>query len=124
MTSNEIRVVIVDNRAATRRGLIALFAFESRIEVIGQAANGEEAVQLVKDKQPDLVIMDIHMPVMDGLEATRVIKSTCPKIKVLVYTMYPDHEQEAKLAGADAFLYKGSPGVNPAEIILSLFPEK
>ena len=122
MKSNEIRIIIVDNRASNRRGLKALLAFEPRILIIGEAGDGREAVHLVGKDQPDLVLMDVHMPDMDGLKATQKIKSTWPKIKVVLYSVYPGYDKEATLAGADYFMVKGSPDVTPSEIILSFFP--
>ena len=123
MKNDRIKVVIADNRESNRRGLKALLAFEPRVEVIGEAADGEEAIQLVEKNQPDLVLMDVHMPVLDGLQATARIKAAWPNIKVIVYTMYPDYREDATRAGADIFLLKGSPGASPSQIILSLFPQ-
>jgi DNA-binding NarL/FixJ family response regulator len=120
--SDEIRIIVVDNRASNRRGLKALLAFEPRIMIVGEAADGEEAVQLVGKDQPDLVLMDIHMPVMDGFKATQMIKSTWPKVKVVLYSVYPGYKEEATLAGADYFMIKGSPGATLPETILSFFP--
>jgi YesN/AraC family two-component response regulator len=119
---DEVRIILADNRASNRRGLKALLAFEPRIMILGEAANGEEAVDLVSKDPPDLVLMDIHMPVMDGLHATQSIKSAWPNVKVILYSVYPGYEQEATLAGADYFLIKGSPNATPAEVILSFFP--
>jgi DNA-binding NarL/FixJ family response regulator len=117
-----IRVILVDDLASTRRALKALFAFESRIEIIGEASNGEEALQLVEDKQPDLVLMDVRMPVMDGLIATGKIKAAWPDIRIVLYTMFPDYQEQAYQAGADFFLIKGCAGVTPSHVILSFFP--
>jgi YesN/AraC family two-component response regulator len=122
VNKEEIRIIVVDNRSSNRRGLKALLAFEPRIVIIGEAENGKEAVQLVGIDRPDLVLMDIHMPVMDGLEATQTIKSSWPDVKVVLYSVYPGYEQEATLAGADRFMIKGSPDMTPSEIILSFFP--
>ncbi len=122
MGKDQISVVIADDQASTRRALEALLSFEPRIVIVGQAANGKEAIRLVKEKQPDLVLMDVHMPVLDGLEATREIKSAWPQTRIVVYTMFPEHSEEAYQAGADYFLIKGSAGVSPSQIILSLFP--
>ena len=119
-----IRIIIVDNRASNRRGLKALLAFESRIMIVGEAADGTEAAQLVGREQPDLVLMDIHMPVMDGLKATQKIKSTWPNVKVLLYSVYPGYQEEATLAGADYFLIKGSPDTPLPETLLSFLPPK
>jgi pilus assembly protein CpaE len=119
---NKISVIIADDQVSTRRALKALLAFESRIVIIGEADNGEEAVQLVGEKQPDLVLMDVNMPVMEGIKATREIKSAWPDVRVIVCTMFPEHQKEAYEAGADYFLLKGSPGVSLSQIILALFP--
>ena len=77
------------------------------IEIVGEAADGREAVRLVEQCQPDVVLMDLRMPVIDGLEATRTIKGRWPQVKVIVLTMYPSHQPEALAAGADVFLVKG-----------------
>jgi DNA-binding NarL/FixJ family response regulator len=121
--NHEIRVIIADDQASTRRALKALLAFEPRIVIAGEANNGKEAIRLAGEKQPDLMLLDVHMPVMDGLEAARNIKSAWPDIKVVVYTMFPGYQEEAYRAGADYFLIKGSQGVTPTQIILSFFPQ-
>jgi DNA-binding NarL/FixJ family response regulator len=90
--------------------------------IIGESVNGKEAIRLVGEKHPDLVLIDVHMPVLDGLKATQKIKSAWPEVKVVVYTMFPGYQEEAYRAGADYFLIKGSPGVTPPQIILSFFP--
>jgi DNA-binding NarL/FixJ family response regulator len=122
--NDEIRILIVDNRASNRRGLKALLAFESRIMIVGEAADGTEAVQLVGKDQPDLVLMDIHMPGMDGLKATQKIKASWPNVKVVLYSVYPGYQEEATLAGADCFIIKGSPDTPLAETLLSFLPPK
>lgn len=124
MENDEIRIIVVDNRASNRRGLKALLAFEPRIMIVGEAADGTEAVQLVGKDQPDLVLMDIHMPVMDGLKATQKIKASCPNVKVVLYSVYPGYQEEATQAGADYFMIKGSPDTPLSETILSFFPPK
>ena len=124
MESDEIRIILVDNRASNRRGLKALLAFEPRISIVGEAADGMEAIQLVGKDQPDLILMDIHMPVLDGLQTTQQIKAAWPGIKVVLYSVYPDYQEEAKLAGADSFLLKGNPKTPLPETILSFFPNK
>lgn len=122
--TGEIRIILVDNRASNRRGLKALLAFEPRIMIVGEAADGMEAVQLVGIEQPDLVLMDIHMPTMDGLNATQKIKAAWPNVKVILYSVYPGYKEEATLAGADYFMIKGSPGATLPETLLSFFPPK
>jgi YesN/AraC family two-component response regulator len=104
--------------------LKALLTFEPRIRIIDEAADGTEAVQLISKDQPDLVLMDIHMPGMDGLQATQKIKSCWPNVKVVLYSVYPGYLEEATLAGADYFMIKGSPDSPLSETILSFFPPK
>jgi two-component system nitrate/nitrite response regulator NarL len=92
--------------------------------IVGEAADGIEAVQLVGIEQPDLVLMDIHMPTMDGLNATQKIKAAWPNVKVILYSVYPGYQEEATLAGADYFMIKGSPSATLPETLLSFFPPK
>ena len=84
-------------------------AIQPGIEVVGEAADGKEAVCLVEKHQPDGVILDVRMPGMDGLEAARRIKDRWPEIKVIVLSMYAAYREEALATGADAFLVKGCP---------------
>jgi DNA-binding NarL/FixJ family response regulator len=102
-----IRVLVVDDQPAARQGLSALLELVPDIEVVGQAANGQEALQLVAEKQPDVVLMDIQMPLLDGLETTRQIKHQGLQVRVIVLTVLATHRVEALAAGADAFLLKG-----------------
>ena len=102
-----MRVLIVDDQRPTRQGLKALLALCPEVDVVGEAADGQECVALVAECHPDVVLMDAQMPVMDGLEATRQIKSQWPEVRVVVLTMYPGYRARARAAGADAFLLKG-----------------
>ncbi|HPW56763.1 MAG: response regulator transcription factor [Thermoanaerobaculaceae bacterium] len=103
-----IRVVIADDHTMFRAGLRALLAVEDDIEVVGEAANGAEAIARAKELTPDIVVMDILMPVMNGLEATRLIAADCPTVRVLVLSMYDDeeHVQQLLAAGAAGFVLK------------------
>jgi YesN/AraC family two-component response regulator len=82
------RVLIADDQARARSGLQALLALRPEIEVIGEAANGREALRWVEESQPDVVLMDAKMPVMDGLEVLRIIKARWPAVKVVVLTIH------------------------------------
>ncbi|HEX2922986.1 MAG TPA: response regulator transcription factor [Chloroflexota bacterium] len=104
-----IRVLIADDRPRSRSGLRALLATWPDIEVVGDAADGREAVRMVEERKPTAVLMDARMPFMDGLEATRQIKRHWPQVKVVVLTMYEGCRSGALAAGADAFLVKGCP---------------
>ena len=130
-----IRLVIADDAPRSRDGLRVLLATLRlgayrevlqepqegdwpQVEVVGEAANGQEAVRLVEEHRPDVVLIDARMPVMDGLEATRLIKDRWPGIKIIVLTMYPAYRAEALAAGADAVLVKGCPPETLLEAIL------
>lgn len=104
-----VRVMIADDRRFSREGLQALLATAPEVEVVGEAVNGSEAVRMVEHMRPDVVLMDVKMPVMDGLEATREIKRRQPNTKVVMLTMYITHQGDALAAGADDFLVKGCP---------------
>ena len=111
------RILIVDDQASVREGLRTVLELEG-LEIVGEAAEGREAVQLVEKLRPDVVLMDARMPVLDGLEATRLIKEKWPEVKVIVLTMYALHQADALAAGADAFLVKGCPAEELLEAIL------
>jgi len=112
------KVLIADDNDRARVGLRALLALRPEIEIVGEAADGEEAVQKVRDGRPDAVLMDARMPQMDGLEATRQIKSHWPQVRIVVVSMYASHRAEALAAGADAFLVKGCPAGELLDAIL------
>jgi len=107
--SKQCKVLIADDNGRARLGLQALLVLRPEIEVVGEVANGWEAVQRVRDNQPDVVLMDARMPQMDGLEATRQIKGRWPQVRIVVVSMYASHRAEALAAGADVFLVKGCP---------------
>jgi CheY-like chemotaxis protein len=109
-----LRVLIVDDHEAVRRGVAGILESRGDIEVVGEGANGEEAVRKAKELNPDLIIMDFTMPVLDGLEAARRILKLSPEMPILMFSM---HQMEvlteaAKLAGARGFVTKGESAEN------------
>jgi DNA-binding NarL/FixJ family response regulator len=104
----KIKVLLADDHVVVRQGLRALLAAEQDIEIVGEADNGRQAVQLVKKTLPDVAIIDIAMPVLNGLEATRQIIRTVPSTKVLILSSYSDDEYVSQLteAGAAGYLVK------------------
>ena len=104
------RVLIVDDQTLFRAGLAKLLGSDERIEVIGQAANGEEAVQRAGELSPDVVLMDLKMPNMDGVEATRQIRAQLPDMKILILTTFDadNHVLQALEAGVSGYVLKDS----------------
>jgi DNA-binding NarL/FixJ family response regulator len=108
--SSPIRIVVADDQALVRSGFLALLRSESDIEVVGEAANGYEAVKVAKAERPDVILMDIRMPEMDGLEATRLITAdpALKSVRILILTTFDldAYVHEALRAGASGFLLK------------------
>lgn len=103
-------VMIVDDQTLFRRGLVKLLESDPRIKIIDDVANGAEAIERIAKNPPDIVLIDIKMPVMDGIEATRRIVSAYPKIKVLILTTFENdgYVVQALKAGASGYLLKDS----------------
>src|SRR5438132_8876633 len=101
----KITVLLADDHVVVRQGLRALLIAEGDIEIVGEADNGRQAVQLVKKLLPNIVVMDIAMPGLNGLEATRQITRTVPSTKVLILSSYSDDEYVQQLTGAGATGY-------------------
>ncbi len=107
--TTEVKVMIVDDQPRARQSLKALLGTAPGIRVIREAANGREAVREAPLARPDVVLMDVLMPEMDGLQATRLIKAMLPETRVVVLSLYGEYRHAALAAGADEFLTKGCP---------------
>ena len=103
-----LRVVIADDQASVREGLVLLLGGLPGIEVVGAAADGEQALALVAEHHPDAILLDLHMPVLDGIGATRRLVAEHPEVAIVVLTTYVDDEsvREALRAGARSYLTK------------------
>lgn len=114
-----IRVLLVDDHAVVRKGLRALLEHESRVEVIGEAEDGEQALQATERLRPDVILMDLEMPVVGGIDATRQITSAHPELKVVVLTSHALEEDvfPALKAGAIGYLLKHSA---PEEVLQAI----
>ncbi len=109
---SKIRVLLVDDHAIMRDGISALINLQDDIEIVGEASEGKEAIEKARELVPDVVIMDISMPEMDGLEATRRIKKKNPSVKVLVLTQHDNREYILSTikSGSDGYLPKRALG--------------
>jgi two-component system, NarL family, response regulator LiaR len=115
-----IRVLIVDDHTIVRKGIKALLIETRDIQVVGEAKDGIEAIQLAKQLEPDVILMDLLMPRMDGIEATRQITAQQPQVRLLVLTSFVGDDKvfPAVKAGASGYLLKDS---EPAELIRSIY---
>jgi len=127
-----VRVLICDDEPRIRealKSLLSTYALSKPdetffgLEVIGTAADGREAIQKVEEYHPDVVLMDARMPGLDGFEATRIIKSRWPQVKVIMLTMYSEHQTAAVAAGVDAFQLKGCQAEMLLETIVKTYKQ-
>jgi DNA-binding NarL/FixJ family response regulator len=113
------KIIIVDDQAMVREGFRMILSLHEEIDIIGEAANGEELLALLKNMLPDVILMDIRMPVMDGLETLKLVKETYPSVKVIILTTFNEDEYIFKglKFGADGYILKDS---NSKEIIKAI----
>jgi DNA-binding NarL/FixJ family response regulator len=118
-----IKVLLVDDQNLIRQGLKALLELEPDLEIIGEAENGQQAINLSAKLQPDVILMDIRMPLMDGVAATKKLENTHPEIKILVLTTFDDDEyvKAALENGAMGYLLKDTPSEELAVAIRAVY---
>lgn len=114
-----INVLLVDDQRLMREGMRTLLSLEEDLQVVGEAANGQEAIEKTQTLRPDVVLMDIRMPVLNGVEATRTIRRLLPHVRVLVLTTFDDDAlvMDALLEGAAGYLTKDLPAEEIAQAI-------
>jgi CheY-like chemotaxis protein len=115
-----LRVLFADDHKVMRQGLIRLISNQPDIQVAGEAANGKEAVELALQLRPDVIVMDISMPVLDGIEATRRIKSELPGVRIIGLSMFEDKNSAQNIinAGAESFVPKTA---SSAELLKAIY---
>jgi DNA-binding NarL/FixJ family response regulator len=118
-----IKVLLVDDQSLVREGLCSLLQTKPDLEVIGTAENGKMGVEKAISLQPDVVLMDVRMPVMDGVAATKALQEQCPQTKVLVLTTFDDDEYVSKAVryGAKGYLLKDTPSEDLAAAIRAVY---
>jgi DNA-binding NarL/FixJ family response regulator len=106
--THPVRVIVVDDQLLLREGIARLLSADPHIQVIGQASNGQEAIEMVDRARPVIVLMDIRMPVLDGIQAIREIKRRYPETRIIILTsfVYDGYVVEGLMAGADGYLLK------------------
>jgi len=120
MTDDQpLRIVIADDQASVREGLVLLLGGLPGIDVVGAAADGEQALELVAEQQPDAILLDLHMPVLDGIGATRRLVAEHPRVAIVVLTTYVDDTSvlEALRAGARSYLTKDADRADIAQAL-------
>jgi len=117
--NQEITLIIADDHEVVRNGLRRLFILDKNIKILDETNNGEEAVKLVRYYKPNVALLDIFMPKMDGIEATKIIKKEMPEVLVVILTAFEDseHLEQALTAGADGYLTKDISAKNLVEAI-------
>jgi len=114
-----IRLLLADDHAMVRKGLQMFLSTQTDLQVIGEASNGQEAIERTAELSPDMILMDLHMPVLDGIEVTKRLKQSHPDVKVIVLTSFSDedHVLPAIRAGAKGYLLKD---IEPDELVRAI----
>lgn len=116
---SSIRLLLADDQALVRGAMAALLNLESDLEVVGEVGSGDAVLAAVRDKRPDVALLDVEMPGLDGLEATALVKREHPEVRVLIVTTFgrPGFLRRALRAGADGFVVKDTPAAQLADAV-------
>lgn len=119
MTTNPIRILLADDQALVRGALSALLGLEPDLEVVGEVGSGDEVVPAVLEHRPDVALLDVEMPGLDGISATRLVREAAPSTRVLIVTTFgrPGYLRRALQAGADGFVVKDTPAAQLADAV-------
>lgn len=115
--NNKIRILLVDDHMVVRQGLAELLCIEPDFEIVGQTSDGESAIGLIRELEPNVVLMDINMPRMDGIEATRIIHREFPEVCIIGLSMFQESERAAVMREAGAMNYLSKSG--PSEAVIA-----
>ena len=117
-----MRILIADDHETVRKGVCAILTAHENIQICGEAANGEEAVQKALELKPDLIVLDLSMPVLDGFSAAKEIRKVLPSVPILILSMQNGQRvaREAQLAGAQGFISKSEAGQVLLEAVSAL----
>ena len=117
-----MRILIADDHETVRKGVCAILMAHENIQICGEAANGEEAVQMAFELKPDLIVLDLSMPVLDGFSAAKQIRKALPSVPILILSMQNGQRvaREAQLAGAQGFISKSEAGQVLLEAVSAL----
>jgi DNA-binding NarL/FixJ family response regulator len=118
--SSTLRVLVVDDHELTRLTLQLVFSCQENIQVVGLASNGQEAIEMVKRHQPDVIVLDLQMPVMDGWSASNHIKAIAPKTQIIAYSSVEDMKFHEAKASMDAYCKKDVPTTELVALVRQL----
>jgi len=120
MTKGKIRILVVDDHKVMRQGLVRLISNQEDIQVVGEASNGHQGIALARELAPDLVLMDISMPDMDGVETTRILKTEMPQVHVIGLSMFEDEQVTKAMSRSGAVAYV-SKAASTSELLNAIY---
>jgi len=114
-----IRILLVDDHPVVRKGMSSCLSSQSHLQIVGEAVNGQEAIARAKELKPDIILMDIDMPTMTGLEATRLLRKDCPDVKVLILSVHTNRQYVLQIiqSGAQGYVLKDA---SPADLVRAI----